>query len=176
MSREQLRLAVRETVTAPTRVRLQTARASQWRLGFDGLQRWLSGVDDYLPLPPHPKRLDKEGFEAFCHWAAHQAGLVLPDGVDFGYWLDHGAERARSVRRFELLRHLFRRPLELWVVLDYALFLEEAGYDVRLGTFCDRALTPRNLLVDAVIRRARKGARRRLSEVVKNRSPDQRRT
>ena len=53
------------------------------------------------------------------------------------------------MRRHELVRHLFRRPLELWVVLDYSMFLEEQGYDVRLGTFCERQLTPRNLLIDA---------------------------
>ena len=29
------------------------------------------------------------------------------------------------------------------------MFLEEQGYDVRLGTFCERQLTPRNLLIDA---------------------------
>lgn len=153
LSRDELRLAVREMVTAPARVRLQTARASQWRLGFDGLQRWLRGVDEYLHLPSHPKQLEKEGFEAFCRWAADGKGLVLPDDVDFQDWLVHGAARAATVRRFELLRHLFRRPLELWVVLDYVLFLEESGYQVRLGTFCDRTLTPRNLLVDAVLKR-----------------------
>ena len=150
LSREQLRLAVRETVTAPARVRAQTARNSQWRLGFDGLQRWLRGVDDYLPLPPHPKRLLEDGFEAFCCWAADRKGLVLPEGVDFKHWQRHGQARAAQVRRHELLRHLFRRPMELWVVLDYVLFLEEAGYQVRMGTFCERQLTPRNLLVDAV--------------------------
>lgn len=153
LTRDDLRLAVQETVTAPTRDRKQSARTSQWRLGFDGLQRWLRGVDDYLPLPPHPKQLMGEGFEAFCNWAADHRGLVLPDGLDYGRWLDYGVDRAARVRRHELVRHLFRRPLELWLVLDYALFLEESGYQVRLGTFCDRTLTPRNLLVDAVITR-----------------------
>lgn len=150
LSREQLRLAVRETVTAPARVRAQTARNSQWRLGFDGLQRWLRGVDDYLPLPSHPRRLREDGFEAFCRWAADRTGLVLPEGVDFKHWQKHGQTRAAQVRRHELLRHLFRRPMELWVVLDYVLFLEESGYQVRMGTFCERELTPRNLLVDAI--------------------------
>jgi hypothetical protein len=154
LSRDELRLAVRETVTATAGVRAQTVRASQWRLGFDGLQRWLRGVDEYLPLPPHPKRLEREGFDGFCRWAADRKGLSLPDDVDFDHWLDHGAERAGRVRRFELLRHLFRRPLELWLVLDYALLLEESGYQVRMGTFCDRELTPRNLMVDAVISRS----------------------
>ena len=51
------------------------------------------------------------------------------------------------MRNLERLRNLFRRPLELWLVLDRALFLEEQGYSVRLGTFCDYPLTPRNLLL-----------------------------
>jgi len=150
LGRNELRLAVQETVTAPARVRAQTALVSQWRLGFDALQRYLRGCDEYLPVPSHPSRLVNEGFEAFCRWAAGKKRLELPDRVDWDQWLDAGRQRFRQVRRHELLRHLFRRPLELWLVLDYAVFLEEQGYRVRLGTFCDRSLTPRNLLLDAV--------------------------
>lgn len=149
-SRNELRLAVQETVTAPARVREQTRLVSQWRLGFDGLQRYLRGQDDYLPVPSHPARLLNGGFPAFCHWAAAKKHLELPDPVDFDFWLSFGERRLEEVRRHELVRHLFRRPLELWMVLDYAIFLEEQGYRVRLGQFCDRALTPRNLLLDAV--------------------------
>lgn len=149
-SRSDLRLAVRETVTAPARVREQTRLVSQWRLGFDGLQRHVRGRDEYLPVPPHPARLMKEGFPAFCRWAAEKKQLDLPGDTDFDAWLDFGTQRRAQVRRHELVRHLFRRPLELWVVWDYAVFMEEQGYRVRLGQFCDRALTPRNLLIDAV--------------------------
>jgi hypothetical protein len=53
------------------------------------------------------------------------------------------------VRNLELLRNLFRRPLELWLILDRALYLGERGYDVRVGTFCDSHITPRNLLIIA---------------------------
>ncbi|TYC57063.1 methyltransferase [Marinobacter sp. BW6] len=148
--RTDLRLAVQETVTAPARVRKQTRLISQWRLGFDGLQRSLRGRDEYLPVPSHPARLVNEGFEAFCRWAAAKKHLELPGSVDFDDWLACGERRLAEVRRHELVRHLFRRPLELWMVLDYALFLEEQGYRVQLGQFCDRALTPRNLLLDAV--------------------------
>lgn len=150
LTRNDLRLAVQETVTAPARVRAQTSLISQWRLGFDALQRYLRGCDEYLPVPSHPARLVNEGFEAFCRWAAGKKQLELPARVDWDHWLDAGRQRFRQVRRHELLRHLFRRPLELWLVLDYAVFLEEQGYRVRLGTFCDRLLTPRNLLLDAV--------------------------
>ena len=60
-----------------------------------------------------------------------------------------GAARLPVVARMELVRHLFRRPLELWLVLDRALFLQEQGYRVELSEFCPRHLTPRNILIHA---------------------------
>lgn len=150
LSRQDLRLAVRETVTAPARVRRQTSQTQRWRLGFDTLQRHLRQTDAYLPLPSHPPQLNQADFAAFCRWAAQERELQLPADVDFDRWLAEGERRQHQVRRHELLRHLFRRPLEVWMVLDYALYLEEQGYRVRLGTFCERRLTPRNLLLDAV--------------------------
>ncbi|WP_298452160.1 methyltransferase [uncultured Marinobacter sp.] len=154
LDRSDLRLAVRETVTAPAGVRAQTKTLSQWRLGFDGLQRALRGVNQYLSAPSYPPRLIKNGFPEFCHWAASKKQLCLPNDTDFEFWLSYGVQRHRDVHRYELLRHLFRRPLELWMVLDYAVFLEEQGYQVRLGHFCERSLTPRNLLLDAIKKKA----------------------
>ncbi|MBP5114229.1 SAM-dependent methyltransferase, partial [Pseudomonas protegens] len=58
-----------------------------------------------------------------------------------------GWQRLAQVRNLELLRGLFRRPMELWLALDRGLFLQEQGYAVRLGTFCEAPLTPRNLLL-----------------------------
>lgn len=149
LSFSSLRLVVQETVTAPSRVRALRHRSEAWRLGFDALQRQLRGCDDYLPVPSHPTELNHGSFADFCHWAAHRKGLVLPPDWRPQPWQAAGEARQRRLRRHELLRHLFRRPLECWLVLDYALFLQEQGYEVRLGTFCERRLTPRNLLLDA---------------------------
>ncbi|MEP3588746.1 MAG: methyltransferase [Marinobacter sp.] len=150
MDRAGLRLAVQETVTAPARERAQSARIRAWRLGFDALQRSLPESGRYLPVPSHPSRLNSGRFEAFCRWAADKKRVVLPAEVDWPCWLAAGQKRSRQVRRHELLRHLFRRPLELWLVLDYAVYLEEQGYRVDVGVFCERSLTPRNILLDAV--------------------------
>lgn len=150
MERSGLRLAVQETVTAPARERVQSARVRVWRLGFDALQRSVSADGRYLPVPSHPSRLNSGSFEAFCQWAADKKRVSLPADIDWSYWLAVGQKRSRQVRRHELFRHLFRRPLELWLVFDYAVYLEEQGYLVNLGTFCERSLTPRNLLLDAV--------------------------
>lgn len=60
-----------------------------------------------------------------------------------------GWKRSRDVRAFELIRVAVRRPLEVWLVLDMALGLAGEGYEVEVGEFCGRELTPRNLLIRA---------------------------
>lgn len=149
LTAEQMRLAVQETVTAPARVRALRVKANQWRLGFDALQRMLRNDDCYLPVPSHPTALMHGSFREFCEWAAQRKGLSLPTTIEFECWEQKGRERWQQVCQHELVRHLFRRPLELWLALDYALFLEEHGYRVRIDEFCSRSLTPRNLLLDA---------------------------
>jgi hypothetical protein len=148
--RGDIRLAVQETVTAPAGVREQRRIIRQWRLGFDCLQRNLRGVDAYLPVPSYAPSKIHKGFRAFCYWAAEKKGVTLPVNTNFDRWMTAGAVRLENVRRHELIRHLFRRPLELWLALDYVIFLQEKGYHVRFGQFCERSLTPRNLMIDAI--------------------------
>jgi len=149
LNREDLALAVQETITAPHSDRIARARGNAWRLGFDLLQRKIRGIDDYLRLPSLSHGRRPSSFEAFCHWAAAQKGLTLPAQCDWHALERGGWRRYAEVSRLELVRHLFRRPLEVWLVLDRALFLEEAGFRVELGTFCARDVTPRNLLLRA---------------------------
>ncbi|PRY73686.1 methyltransferase [Halomonas ventosae] len=149
LTREDLAMAVQETVTAPRHVRRQREQAGSWRLGFDLLQREVRGVDAYLPVPSLAYGRLPGSFEAFCRWAAERKGLVLPAGIDWPAFEVAGHRRRAEVTRLELVRHLFRRPLEVWLVLDRLRRLEEAGFRVELGTFCARELTPRNLLLRA---------------------------
>ncbi len=149
LERQDLQLAVRETVTGGRRIRRLRDLEVAWRLGFDSLQRELRRVDSYLPLPSIAKGLLSGRFEEFCHWACATKGLNLPQVVDFSRHEAMGWERLSLVRRLELIGHLFRRPLEVWLVLDRALFLESRGYRVQVGEFCSRTLTPRNLLIRA---------------------------
>ena len=149
LTRDDLRLAVQETVTASARVARQSATLAAWRLGFDALQRELRGVDAYLPSPSRPARVLAAGFPAFCADLATHHALVLPAGIDFAAWAARGQARLARVRRLELLRHAFRRPLEVMLAADRALFLREAGYGTQLVAFCPRTLTPRNLALVA---------------------------
>lgn len=149
LSRDDLRLAVQEAVTSSERVRRQQRELAAWRLGFDHLQRELRGSNTYLPTPPRPARVLADGFEAFCRDLAGHHRLYVPAATDFGHHRRAGEARAARVRRLELVRHACRRPLEVLLVADRALFLAEYGYRVRVQRFCPRQLTPRNLLIQA---------------------------
>lgn len=147
LSRDDLGLPLSETVTAGARVRRQRNQSMAWRLAFDLLQRQLRGIDDYLPTPSLPSDWFSKPFASFCHDLAELRDVPSPGEQDWHALEARGWQRLAEVRNLELLRNLFRRPLELWLLLDRALYLQEQGYRVKLGTFCDYQLSPRNLLL-----------------------------
>lgn len=149
LARVDLHTAVQESVTSPRRVQRQRQTLQAWRLGFDVLQREVRGVDEYLPTPSLPLSALQQGFESICRTLADSKGITLPGDIQFADYAAHGEQRVRDVAAMDLPRLLFRRALELWLVLDRALLLHESGYAVRVGEFCERALTPRNLLIQA---------------------------
>ncbi|KAF0862371.1 methyltransferase [Pseudomonas sp. LD120] len=147
LSRNDLALPMSETVTAGARVRRQRDTSMARRLAFDLLQRQLRDIDEYLPTPSLPSHWLDKPFADYCRDLAALKALP-PLGVqDWSALETAGWQRLAQVRNLELLRGLFRRPLELWLVLDRGLFLQQQGYQVQLGTFCPAPLTPRNLLL-----------------------------
>ncbi|MCA1790743.1 MAG: SAM-dependent methyltransferase [Thioalkalivibrio sp.] len=149
LTRQDLALAVQETVTAPSHAQRQRRRAKAWRLGFDLLQRELRGVDEYLPVPRLRYGDLPADYQGFCRWAAAVKQLALPSSTNWKARERAGWIRLEEVERLEQVRHVFRRPLEVWLTLDRARRLEEAGLRVDLGLFCPREVTPRNLLLRA---------------------------
>ncbi|KAF1006245.1 MAG: hypothetical protein GAK32_02501 [Pseudomonas fluorescens] len=146
LSVDDLGLPASETVTAGARVRHQRDTSMARRLGFDLLQRQLRGTDTYLPTPSLPASWLHKPFADYCRDLAALKDLSTGE-QDWASLEALGWQRLAHVRNLELLRGLFRRPLEMWLVLDRALFLEAHGYSVQLGTFCDTPLTPRNLML-----------------------------
>jgi Methyltransferase domain len=145
----QLHTAVSQTATAGATVRRQRVQLQSMRLGFDALQRDLRGCDEFLPVPSLPMSWARASFETFCRHCAGLKQLALPERVDWRAYEERGRARFRETAALDLVRFLFRRPLEIWLVLDRVLFLEEQGYRVEFGTFCPATVTPRNLLIRA---------------------------
>ena len=146
LSIDDLGLPLSETVTAGNRVRQQRDTSMARRLGFDRLQRQLRGCDEYLPTPSLPAGWLDKPYADYCRELASLTCLST-DEQDWAALEAHGWRRLAEVRNLELVRGLFRRPLEMWLVLDRALFLTEQGYNVEIGSFCESTLTPRNLMV-----------------------------
>lgn len=149
LGRADLQFTQQETVTGSKGTRRNRQQELLWRLAFDEWQRANRGVDIYLPVPNVPKRCLSGTFGAFVHRTATLKGLQVEQSFKDQAWLYRGANRRNLVRRMELVSHVFQRPLEVWLALDRTLLLKEHGAEVRLGTFCERSITPRNVLIDA---------------------------
>jgi hypothetical protein len=147
LSQGDLRLAVAEERVVRPAIAQARRREQVLRLGLDLLLRAASGEDAYEPQGPLPKALWALDLEGFCRGAAAHLGRPLPPSFDPQETLRAAERRAHQVAALESVRGLFRRPLELWLVLDAALAQQEAGRAVTVGTFCPEAETPRNLMI-----------------------------
>ena len=152
LTHRDLKLALQETVTAPSRVGKVRKTEVEWRLGFDALRKSVTGELAYVSVPSVNKAIFSDSFESFCKWAADKKALKLPKDIDYNTFLLIGQARKKITERVELVRHVFRRAIEVWLVLDRALYLQQQGYDVSVSTFCEKQLTPRNILILASLK------------------------
>lgn len=148
LSRDDTRLAVTETVTAKARETRQRDQALAWKLGFDAWRRQ-AGDGAYRTFKPVPERWLRAPFSEFMQQMTVREGLPPLPAAAAGEFEQAGWQRRRQVMAFSIVRHTFRRALEIWLALDLAVYLENRGYSVTLASFCERGLTPRNLLISA---------------------------
>ena len=149
VSGDDARMAVTEAVTAtPRRVR-QRDREMARKLGFDVWRRLQDGSGGYRSFRPVPAAWSRGSFGEFMQLMAQREKLAVPAASDLDQLERRGWQRQREFMRLSIVRHAFRRPLEVWLALDLAVRLENDGYAVQLHRFCERRLTPRNLLISA---------------------------
>nr|WP_228517676.1 methyltransferase [Aliidiomarina indica] len=149
LSREALKFSVQGMVTGGDRIARLRQQELSWRLSYDSWRQVHTKDHLYRPLPSAPKSLFQGDFATFAQWAAQQHGLTIADTEQWQPYLAQGHKLSVQVRRIELIRHVFRRVLETWLVLDRALYLHEAGYKVQVELFCDYQVTPRNMMIHA---------------------------
>lgn len=143
---QALRLAQQNQITAGNRERQQRARELKWRFGYEKLRQTQQPGTSYKNLPSTQKQ-SFENFEQFCHWAAQHHQLTLAINIQWQQFEDLGKQERLHMMQRDAIRHCFRRPLELWLALDKAVFLEERGYTATLQQFCESEISPRNLLL-----------------------------
>jgi hypothetical protein len=148
LSKAELRIPLQETVTGGERVKRHRFEEMSFRLGLDLLLRQACGFEHYLPIPSIKKSSLADGFQSFCLWATKKKQIELPE-VDFLHFQQLGEQRYWHMERLSLVQQVFRRSLELWLVLDKSLYIEEQGYQVDIVEFCAKEVTPRNILICA---------------------------
>lgn len=148
LTKADLRLAVQQSCTGGERVARLSQTEMLWRQLW-WVWRRQQGLG-YQPLRSVSKHWFSGDLTDFLAFAGAEHQLALP-GVGLLPVLLQQAEQALlQQRQLELVQHLFRRPLELWLVADLALYLQQQGYQVQLSELCAASLTPRNLLLQAV--------------------------
>ena len=78
------------------------------------------------------------------------AGALRGGGWRLGDYVAAAEMRQRRIARLELVRKAYRRPLEVWLVADLAMYLEERGYSVEIRTLWKKEVTPRNMVLVGV--------------------------
>ncbi|XNG96065.1 methyltransferase [Vibrio cyclitrophicus] len=150
LSKSDLRIPLQETVTGGERVKRHRQLEMSYRLGFCQLLKAELGIDEYIPIPSIKKSELSEGFESFCGWASEVKGMSLGAGINFGLYLEQGEALFWEMEKLSLVQQVFRRPLEIWLALNRAIYLQEQGYEASIEEFCERSITPRNLLIHGV--------------------------
>lgn len=148
LTRDDTRLAVTETVTASPRLTRQRDRDTAWKLAFTEWRAQVSNAP-YKTFKPVPAHWLRGSFADFLACMAERENLPAPEERHLAAIEAAGRQRQQEVVRLSIPRHACRRALELWLALDLAEYLEARGYAPSLTTFCDRQLTPRNLLLSA---------------------------
>lgn len=150
LTQVQVQQAVQEMVTASPREQKQVQQMQIARLGFDVLQRKLSGRDEYVNTPSLPYGVLSEGVEGVIQILADKKGITVPDHVTLSDYAELGYRRYQNFRRDQLVTHGFRHLLEAWLLSDIYHVLSEQGCEVAVTRFCERALSPRNTCFTAV--------------------------
>jgi hypothetical protein len=150
LSKSDLRIPLQETVTGGERVKRHRQLEMSYRLGFCQLLKAELNIDEYIPVPSIKKSELSDGFESFCLWASEVKELPLGTDIDFEFYFAQGEKLFWEMEKLSLVQQVFRRPLEIWLALDRAIYLQEQGYEASIEEFCDRSVTPRNLLIHGV--------------------------
>ncbi|MCB9665424.1 MAG: methyltransferase [Alphaproteobacteria bacterium] len=158
LDEDDLRLATLDEVVATPRRAAQRRRQLRVRVAVDLLARRHSGREVYHGGRSVPRDTWDLPFADAVRRVAEAGAVRIPDAFDADALEEEAAARALRVRALALVRLVHRRPLELWLALDRACELLEAGWDVEVGTFCPREASPRDLLILA---RAPRGGGRR---------------
>lgn len=100
-----------------------------------------------LNVYDYPRKAEKIDFEDFLFVNAKQISCLGEKNEILQFYNEKSFEQALSMERFEYIRRFFSRILEVYLVLDRALFLKKSDLEVVLVQLFDGRISPRNLAI-----------------------------
>ena len=155
-----LKLATLQRVVVSPRRDFMRIRSMALRLAFHFVcQDYLS--DQSSPIPSTLPSLGRHQFRqpSVEVWSAFAQRIQMPTSFqkqlttlsihEIAEYEKKGWSTLKQRSSFEHLRHLFRLPLEMWLILDRALALESKGYHTTIDRFCPLEVSPRHFRITA---------------------------
>ena len=97
------------------------------------------------------RRKANAGFAVFAQAVCSVRGLAAPTPSEIAAAAKQAHTHYVAQRRLSLPRSMLGRPLEIFLALDRARYLEDHGYDVHVVELFPVATSPRNLAVVGVV-------------------------
>ena len=121
-----------------------------YRTGLDLMLRGVAGQEGYRPFPAAPDSWKGGTFATFVSkmLAREKVENVPADWeAEAATWEEAGRVKLRRIQALASLRQVFVRSIEVWLAFDRAMWLQERGWKVKVGTFCSPEVSPRNILL-----------------------------
>jgi hypothetical protein len=111
------------------------------------------GITDFLSVGNSSQRYYEGDFASYAKEQMKRLNIEHTDSDESLNNFFQDPTRTRLIRRMILagiLRGIYGRPLELYLLIDRALYLEENGYTAKLVPYFDEELSPRNIGIQAI--------------------------
>lgn len=147
LSQFALTLASRAHLKLPEKDHDFKLKVKNFRYAIHFLLHDLYGHRGIVSLGNSPRQLYDETFSVYAKEQLQRLGLTPPSDAELDAYFESPRIQnlIRGMLAAGIIRDALGRPLELYLLLDRALYLEERGYEVELLQCFDEIISPRNL-------------------------------
>lgn len=126
----------------------QRIKVKKYRYSFHFLLERYFNYKDFITLGNYPKHLYQSSFEEYALHFLERLKLNLPTNeIELFYNDEKLHQKIDFLLKGGVIRGTFGRLLELYILLDRALYLKENGKEVELVELFDSRISPRNIAI-----------------------------
>jgi len=111
------------------------------------------GINKFIGVGNSPDTLYQGTFHDYALFNLKRLKIAFKHGkTDLDHFFNDQKRQEQIKKMFlaNIIRWKFGRPLEYYILLDRALYLEENNYTVKVSTYFDEGISPRNIGIMAI--------------------------